>query len=140
MKYLFVLIFAFVSLAATAQSENPEVIRLMEQELKMIQKDLVGQELTSEQNSKLTKLLTVKAEKIYKVREGNMGKLEMSKTLTKINNEFDPAAIFSTKVKLLWPIQPIQLFLSAVRSQRNQTTNSNSMRGLLMNRNAQKSH
>jgi len=108
MKYLFVLIFAFVSLAATAQSENPEVIRLMEQELKMIQKDLVGQELTSEQNSKLTKLLTVKAEKIYKVREGNMGKLEMSKTLTKINNEFDPALleVFTPEQKKVFKESP----------------------------------
>lgn len=108
MKYLFILLFAAFSLTASAQSTNPEVNRLMEQELKMIQKDLVDQSLTTDQTTKLKKLLTVKAEKVYVVREGKMQKLEVSKTLTAINNEFAPAilGVFNADQKKAFKLSP----------------------------------
>lgn len=93
MKYLFVLLFAAFGLSVSAQNTNPEVNRLMEQELKMIQKDLVNQKLTDEQTAELKKLLTVKAEKVHAIREGNLGKMEMSKSMASIRNEFEPAIL-----------------------------------------------
>ncbi len=108
MKYLFILLFAGFSLTAAAQDINPEVNRLMEQELKMIQKDLVDQKLTDEQTVELKKLLMVKAEKVYAVREGSMGKLEMSKSITAISKEFEPAIleVFNADQKKAFKVSP----------------------------------
>ena len=108
MKYLFIMLFAGFSLTAAAQDVNPEVNRLMEQELKMIQKDLVDQKLTDEQTVELKKLLMVKAEKVYAVREGSMGKLEMSKSITAISKEFEPAIleVFNADQKKAFKVSP----------------------------------
>ena len=108
MKHLFILLLTAFSLTASAQTVNPEVNRLMEQELKMIQKDLVDQKLTDEQTIALKKLLTVKAEKVYAVREGSMGKLEMSNTLKSISDEFEPAIldVFTAEQKKAFKVSP----------------------------------
>lgn len=112
MKYLFIFLFAAFSLTASAQNTNPEVNRLMEQELKMIQKDLASNALSVEQTAELQELLAVKAEKIYAVREGDMGKLEMSQSLTKINNEFDPAVLE------IFTVEQKKIFKASTRNKR----------------------
>jgi len=112
MKYLFILLFAAFGLTVSAQNTSPDVNQLMEQELKMIEKDLVkeGQNtsLTSEQTAKLKDLLKVKAEKVYAVREGGFGKMEMSTALKKINAEFDPAIleVFTAEQKAVFKASP----------------------------------
>lgn len=97
MKYLFILLFAAFGLNASAQEANPQVTKLMEQELKMIQKDLVSQEkpqvLSADQTAKLKELLMVKSAKVNAVRASNQDKLTKSQNLDKINAEFEPAIL-----------------------------------------------
>lgn len=97
MKYLFILLFAAFGLNASAQEANPQVTKLMEQELKMIQKDLVSQEkpqvLSADQTAKLKELLMVKSAKVNAVRASNQDKLTKSQNLDKINEEFEPAIL-----------------------------------------------
>ena len=105
MKYLFILLFAAFGLNASAQEANPQVTKLMEQEFKMIQKDLLSQdnpqELSADQTAQLKELLMVKSEKVNAVRSSNQGKLNMSQSLDKINAEFEPAilAVFTSDQK-----------------------------------------
>lgn len=105
MKYLFILLFAAFGLSVSAQDTSPEVTRLVDQELKMIEKDLKSQEepytLTPEQTVKLKELLLVKSEKVNAVRVSTQDKLSKSQNIGKINKEFEPAilAIFDTNQK-----------------------------------------
>lgn len=105
MKYLLILVIAAFGLNVSAQEANLQVNKLMEQELKMIQKDLSSQEepqvLSTEQTKQLKELLLVKSEKVNAIRESKQDKLEMSQNLTSINKEFEPAilAIFNSAQK-----------------------------------------
>ncbi len=97
MKYLFILLFAAFGLTVSAQDANQQVNKLMEQELKMIQKDLSTQEipqtLSVEQTSKLKELLLVKSQKVNAVRNAKGDKLTQSQELAEINKEFEPAIL-----------------------------------------------
>ena len=112
MKYLLILLFAAFGLNVSAQETNSQVNMLMEQELKMIQKDLTSldepQILSAEQTIKITDLLLVKAEKVYAVRTSNQNKLTQSQNLGKINEEFEPAIldIFTSAQKRAYKASP----------------------------------
>ncbi len=112
MKYLFILLFAAFGLSTSAQDKATLVNQLVEQELKMIQKDLSNQnssqELSAEQTTKLKKLLIVKSEKINAVRQSDQSKLKMSQNLNAITKEFEPAIleIFNSDQKEAFKASP----------------------------------
>ena len=97
MKFLFILLFAAFGLNASAQNADPKVTKIMQQELKMIQKDLRSQDkpqvLSANQTTQLKKLLKVKSEKVNVVRASNQDKLTKSQNLDKIFEEFEPAIL-----------------------------------------------
>ena len=105
MKYLFILLFAASGLNTSAQETNPQVTKLMQQELKMIQKDLLSQDkpqvLSADQTAQMKELLKVKSEKVHVVRASNQDKLTKSQNLDKIFEEFEPAilAVFNNDQK-----------------------------------------
>lgn len=97
MKNLFILLFAAFSITLSAQDTNPKVAEMVDQEIKMIQKDLASNEevqtLSGEQTAQLKKLLYSKAQRINVIRDSKEDKLSKSKSLNKISKEFEPAIL-----------------------------------------------